>query len=242
MDIRRLVRDSGKVHSALKYTSDESIVTSRGCKIIIPERYVDKGLAVISSEIRILGIFAIIVDDMYYGVSNAIAMLRIKPTVISTIKINGDNHLEFTFDPGSVVVADHQVVKDDGLLFKVFDMFIDKGRVPWFMDYEKDLASLFDSSGKYTGIDFDKNHVILEIIAASITRSSKDLIVYYRQAVKSRSDVEKLEPSVVPLRSVSHGATNTPTKLIGSYFGDGLTAALVNPSDRIEKIEEILRK
>ena len=93
MDIRRLVRDSGKVHSALRYADDGSIVTSRECRILIPERYVEKGMASIAADIYILGIFAIVVDDQYYGVSKAIAMMRIKPSLITTVKIEGSNYL-----------------------------------------------------------------------------------------------------------------------------------------------------
>lgn len=241
MDIHRLKRDPVRVRAALRNAGDETIVTPKGCKIVIPERYVDKGLAEISSDVRILGIFAIIVDDEYYAVSNAITMVRLKSSTISTVKIDGDNHLEFKFDPGSVVIADTQVVVNDQLLFKVFDEFIAKGKVPWFMDYRNDLTALFDSAKRYAGRDFGHNHVILEIIAAAITRMEKDLNVYYRYGLKSPADLVKVAPVTIPLRSVSHGATNTPTKLIGSYFGDGLTSALVTPSDRIEKIEEILR-
>ena len=49
-------------------------------------------------------------------------------------------------------------------------------------------------------------------------------------------------PALIPFRSVTYGATNTTAKLMGAYFDEGLTSALVNPSQRTEKIEELLRR
>ncbi len=241
MDIRRLVRDAKRVNETLHHAADDTIVTSRGCKILIPERYTEKGLAEISAETSILGIFAIIVDDMYYAVSNVIAMMRVTPSVIATVKIDGSNYLELTFAPGSVVIADSQLVKNKHLVSKVFDEFISKGRVPWFLDYVKDMGSLFDSSDYHAGLDMSKQHAVLEIITAAITRKASDPTVYYRQSVTTPADLSKVEPTFIPLRSISYGTTNTLTRLVGSYFVDGLTSALVNPSTNNETIETVLR-
>lgn len=241
MDYRRWVRDASKVHAALQVAPDGSVVTKRKVAIYIPERYVEKQLASIAADIYTLGIFAVVVDDQYYAVSNAIAKMRIKPTVVSTVKFDGVNYLEFGFDPGSVVIADTELVKDDFLVYQVFDEFVSKGKIPWFIDYRRDLGSLFEGAGYYAGLNLSNNHVILDIIAAAITRVAADPTVYYRHRVKNLADLERVEPVNIPLRSVSLGATNTTSKLVGSYFGEGLNSALVHPSDKVEKIESILR-
>lgn len=241
MDYRRWTRDASKVHACLHEAPDHSVVTSKKLAIYIPERYAEKQLATIASDIYTLGIFAVVVEDRYYAVSNAIAKMRVKPSVISTVKFDGDNYLEFSFEPGSVVIADTELVKDDFLVYKIFDEFISKGRIPWFMNYREDLGHLFASAGYHAGMNLASNHVILDIIAAAVTRVRSDPTTYYRHRLKTLDDLERVEPVNIPLRSVSYGATNTTSKLVGSYFGEGLNSALVNPADKVEKIESILR-
>lgn len=241
MDHRRWTRDAKKVQACLHEAPDGSIVTSKRLAIYVPERYAEKQLAKIAAEIYTFGVFAMVVDDQYYAVSNAIAMMQIKPSVVSTVKFDGENYLEFAFEPGSVVIVDKELVKDDFLVFRLFDEFIAKGKIPWFIDYRRDLGALFDSAGYHAGLNLSNNHVILDIIVAAITRTKADPTIYYRHRVKNLDDLEKVEPVNIPLRSVSYGATNTTSKLVGSYFGEGLTSALVHPSDRVEKIESILR-
>lgn len=234
-------RDAEKVHAALYKSDQGQILTRRACKILIPERYTEKGLATIGADIFIVGIFAIVIDDTVYGVSKTNAMMQIKPSIISTVKFDGDHYLQFDFEPGSVVIETTQLVKDDSLVYRIFDEHISKGKIPWYLDYQKDLGGLFDSSGYHAGLDFGANHVILEMIAAAITRDAKNPVTYYRHLLKDESDLKKKEPVVIPLRSVTYGATNTTSKLVGSYYADGLTAALVNPADKVEKIESLLR-
>lgn len=241
MDYRRWVRDAAKVHACLHEAKDGSILTSKKCAIYIPERYAEKQLASIGAEVYILGIFALVVEDRYYAVSSALAKIRLKNPTIATVKFDGDNYLEFTFEPGSVVIADKELVKDDILTYYVFEEFITKGRVPWFMNYQQDLAGLFDTAELHAGVKLGNNHVVLEIIVAAITRNAKDPTVYYRHLIQKESDLKTIEPVTIPLRSVSYGATNTTSKLVGSYFGEGLTSALVNPSEKVETIETILR-
>lgn len=45
----------------------------------------------------------------------------------------------------------------------------------------------------------------------------------------------------VPLRNVEFGAQDTTAKITGSYMAEGLDSAIVNPSDKVSKIESILR-
>ncbi len=242
MDPRRWTRNAAFVKERLFETKDGTVVAKSQMAIYIPERYVEKRLAVIADETYILGIFAIVAEDKHYSVSNALAMMRVKPSMITTVKFNKESYLELRFDPGSVVIADTNLVRDDVLVYRVFDEFISKGRIPWFMDYRRDMGALFASAGHHAGVQLGNNHVILDVITAAIVRDAADNVVYYRQRLKSPSDLDKVEPVCVPLKSVSLGATNTTSKLVGSYFGEGLTSALVNPSETTERIETILRQ
>lgn len=241
MDTSRFVRDPSKVHAALRVMDDKSVVTSRGVKIYVPERYVEKDMADIGSETYIVGIFAIVVDDKYYGVSTANAMMRIKPTTISTVKFDQDTYLEFAFEPGSIVIATTKLIRSDTLVYYIFDEFIAKGRIPWFLGYE-DLAKLFDSADHHAGVPLAAHHSILEMFAAAIARVNTNRAKYYRHQVEKQTDSIEKPPAFIPLRSITYGATNTTAKLTGSYFSEGLNSALANPSERHEQIEDLLRR
>lgn len=241
MDVHQLKRNPAMVHAALKATDDSSVVALKPITIIIPERYLEKNLAVIGPVTSIVGIFAIVVDEAYYGVSTTNAMVQITPTATSTVKYDGETYLEFQFDVGSTVFKSTELLRNDLLVYYIFDMFVSKGRVPWYLNYY-DLLGLFSTADKYAGVGLNASHAILEMIVAAICRDPKDRTSYYRQSLANEADVLKTPPSVVPLRSIGLGATNTTAKLMGAYWNEGLTSALVNPSDRVENIEELLRR
>lgn len=238
MDYSHLVRNPGKVHAALSPQADDTVLAVRTVKVYIPDRYTEKRLATISSEVQTLAIFAMVVDDKYYAVSVTASMLRLKPSAIATVKIDGDSYLELTFEPGSVVIPDMKVIRLDTLPFRIFDEFIAKGRIPWFMSYE-DVARLMDTAGSHANVNFNPYNVIMEMFAAAIARDPKDRTKYWRHVIGKPGATD---PSYVAFRSITYGATNTTSRLMGSYFAEGLNSALVNPSTSNEAIEDILRR
>ena len=80
-----------------------------------------------------------------------------------------------------------------------------------------------------------------QMFAAAITRDSANRAKYYRHTLSDLPSEDR-PPTFIPLRSVTYGATNTTAKLMGSYWNDGLTSALVNPSEKTERIEQLLRR
>lgn len=241
MDIDKLIRDPKKIHSDLEYTKDDKIITKTGCKIIIPERYQLIDLANLETDIYIIGIFCIIIDDKYYGVSKVPSMMKILPASISTIKIDNENYLEFVFHKGEIVVDNIKLIKNINLLYPIFKEFVSNGNVPWYINYE-DFGSLFELSQKYTGRRLGANNAIFEMIVAVISRNSRDLTKSYRYGIKNLSDIHTDPPTVIKIGNVTYGATNTTAKLIGGYWEDGLVSALINPTDKVEPIENLLRK
>ncbi len=240
MDPSVLKRDASKVKAALVEQPDGSVLTTRPLKIYVPEKYMEKGLGEIGSETYIVGVFAMVVDDKYYGVSKINAMMRIKPTTISTVKFDGDSYLEFYFEPGSVVIATTDLLKTDTLVYHIFYYFISNGSVPWFMSYE-DVATLFESADRHAGVSLSRSHTILEMFAAAIARNPNQRTEYFRHTLDDTAVKPTNAPAWIALRNISLGATNTTARLMGSYWADGLTSALTNPSSRLERIEQLLR-
>lgn len=241
MDTTALVRDASKVHAALKELPDGSVVALEPVKIYSPHKYLEKNLVTVGMETYILGIYGITVKDKYLGVSLINAMIQIEPTNTNKIKINGEDYFEFVFDAGAVVFKSTTLVRIDTLVYRIYDEFISKGSIPWYMSYE-DLGHIFDSAKKFANANIGSNPEVTQLIASIIVKDPNNRSKYYRTAVKTQEDLKNIPPLFVPLKSVSYSATNTTSKLSGAYFNEGVTSALLNPSDRVERIESLLRK
>lgn len=241
MALKGYIREPDRIKGILVQMPDKSVVTKVPCKIVVPAHYQEKQLAHIGSDVFVLGVLAIIVEDKYYSITMTPAMMQLDPTATQTIEMNGDEYLEFSFDAGSRVFVSSELVRKKTLTYWIFDEFISKGNVPWFIEYE-DLPHLFDTAEKFADINVGGLHAVFEIICAMIGRVSDDRRQYFRHVAKSHDDQIKQAPVTVPFRSVVWNATNTVAKLVGSYSSDGMTSALVHPSERVEKIESLLRR
>ena len=56
------------------------------------------------------------------------------------------------------------------------------------------------------------------------------------------SDITSKTISFVPMMSVVHSVNNTLNKLSGSHFSDGISSAIVNPSESSSDLEKIVRR
>lgn len=236
MNPKQLVRDAAKVNATLTEVGDQ-LVTLTGCKIYIPTRYAEKGLISVGDETYIVMMYALVIDDKYYAVSNVPARARIEPDVTNTVSLESDEYFEFIFEPGSVVIANLNLVQDKNLTFDIHEELVGRGKIPWYFNYD-DTGKLFDEAPKHAGVKVGANHAILEMIASTIARDETDPTRFYRQI----PDIKKVTPFYVPFKSVTYGASNTTAKLMGAYWNEGLTSALINPTENVEAIEELLRR
>ncbi len=234
------IRDAKKVYTYIKETEAGELVAIKPMKVLIPARFPEYDLAIFEEEITILGICAFVVEDKYYAVSLVPAMMRTEPSLINNIRIDDVDYIELSYDPGSRIIANLNLVKVDSLLYRIYDEMIAKGRVPWYLGYE-DLGRLFEHSNYHAGERVGSSPAIFEMIVAAICRSPEDVKKYYRQTVADRASLRTHPPTVIPLRAVSYGATNTIAKLMGSHFNENVTSALVSPGERVEKVEQLLR-
>lgn len=239
MEPSKLIHDATKVHACLEELSDGRLVAKKACKIVIPVRFAERGLAYIGIETTIVGIYAIVVDDLYYGVSMVNAMIRIEPTSTVKITIDEEEYYEFSFDAGSTIMPSLQLVKNDMLVYKIYDEIISKAHVPWYLTYDL-IGKIFDTAKTYGGADVGENREVTELIVSITARDRKDRHKYYRASIKGMDDLKKNPPAFVPMRSVIFAATNTVNKLAGSYFNEGLVSALVSPTTRVERLDRLL--
>lgn len=232
--MKATTRNAGAVLATLK-TVGKQIIASKPCSIQIPLNYENAKLAQIGEDIYVLGVFAIILESGEYAVSNVMTLIKLKPTKVSTITILEDEYYEFYFDAGSVVIDNTEVVQRDNILFSVFNEFVFKANIPWFMTYS-DLGKLYDTCKEYANSNIGDTYEVMEFIASILGRATNDRSIYYRLGGNY-----KIPPQYVSMASVFYSMHNTVNKIAGNYFSDGLVSALVNPSDRVEKIEKLLR-
>lgn len=234
-------RSPEAVLSQLVENQADQVITKKACKIQVPIRYAEIGLGQIGINTFIYGLFALImIDTGEYTVCNVNAMVEINPSKLMITTIDEVDYHEFYFEPGQVVIKTTNLVKRDTMMYNVLDEFILKGKVPWYVEYD-DLGSLFDTSKYHANSDIAANPEVIEFIASMITRSKDDRTKYIRTVAKSYKDTALDKISYVPLQSIYYSVNSTVNKLAGSYFSEGVKSALVNPTDRVDKIERILR-
>ncbi len=111
--------------------------------------------------------------------------------------------------------------------------------MPWYLDYN-DLGHIFDTASSHAGANVGTNPEVTELIVSIIARNSKDRTQYYRSCINSLEELKTNPPVFISMKSVPYAATNTTNKLAGSYFGEGVVSALVSPSEKRERIENLL--
>lgn len=238
MDISKLTRDPATVLASLHEMEDNSLVTSKTCKLYIPSRFAERGLASLGADTYVAGICAFVIEDRY-GIMMVNAMMRIEPSEINRVMVGEDEYLEFMFVPGSKVISNLNLAKADTLVYKVYDEIISKARVPWYLTYF-DLAKIFDTAQKHAGANIGAIKEVTELLVSVIARNNQDRRQYYRQITNNESDFKNNPPYYASLRDVSLSATNAVNKLGGGYFREGTISAINSPSERVERLEEIL--
>ena len=241
MNPKELIRSAKKIHECLSELPSGSVVCTKALKIYSPYHYLEKSLVTIGHDTFILGIFGMVTDDKYLGVSLLNTMVPISPNITNRVKIDGDEYFEFVFNPGDTVFPSTTLVKSDSLVYRIYDEFLAKGSIPFYVDYES-LGKLFDSAKEFAGANLGQSWEVSQLIASMLARDPDDRTKYYRQIVQTPEDLKAVQPIFVGLKSVQYSSTNTTTRLGGSYFQAGVTSALINSSSRPERVESLLLK
>lgn len=235
-----LTRNSEVCLSRLMETKDGKVLTKAPCRIQIPERWVDKGLANISSVVSVFGFFPIIFEDNVYSVMNVCGLIDIKPTSIGKVKIDEDPYIDFIFDGPTTLIDNVNIVKQDTITYNVLEELFIGGKVPWWCGIH-DLCCIFDTADIHAGSNIGAMQEIIEFISGVVCRKKDNMSVSIRHGAESQKDIDLDRIEFVPLMSVLYSVNNTTAKLSGSYFQDGVVSAIVNPASRVSKVERILR-
>lgn len=225
--------DGERILKALRQ-EENTLIANENLRIHIPKRFAKRKLANIGLKTYICCIYAIITDDDKYDVSNLPIIGLISPTRTSEIKIDDVEYYEFYFPKNSVIMPNVNLVRRDTLVYNVFDELIYKGNVPWYLSPD-DLARISDHTKEVADSGIGEYLTMSEIIASLVTRDVNDKKVYYRNTDR------KGKYEYIALGNVFYSATSTMSKLAGNYFADGIVGAVVDQTEEVSRIEEIIK-
>lgn len=238
MDYSNLRHNPAAVAKHYKYAGDKCVVSGTGLQIIFPERWVAKELAELGETVHLIGYFAVVDALGNYGKMMIPAVVRTQPDRISKVVIDGDPYVKMEYDPGSNLISNMQVVRDDNLVYYIYSEFFEKARIPFYFDYAE-CAKFFTESQKYNGFKLGYDPAALEFLVAFMHRNPDNIGESFRHRPDAKSG--KVKPSIMGLNDVTTGSNNFITKVTKSYTTSGITSALNNPARRAERIETMLR-
>jgi len=236
----RYIRDADKIYSEYLELIDEKVIVKKPVKVHVPARFVQQGLAYFENESATMGIFCVIGDDTHYAVSLVPSMIQMEPSRINAITVDDQQYLELSFDVGAALITNTNLVVDDANPYRISDELISKGRIPWYVN-PNDALRLFSETRYYCKFTTGKTRALAELVVANVYRSENDPKVFLREVVTSQEDIEVMKPTIIPLRAVAFGASNTIAKLLGNFFSENLTSAMISDPGRVERVEALLR-
>ncbi len=236
MNTEHLKRNPDKVKNNL-IEINNNLITKESCNIYLPENYIKIGLANLNETISILGIFGIVYNDTYYGVSKANALIITEPSGINYVNIHNDKYFEFHYNKNDVIIKNLNLIKTGTIIYKIYNEIISKGKIPWYLNHQ-DLCMLFDTALLHGGVNLHADFSLLTLLVSSIARNPNNKSEFYRHFVNNTKD--SIEPKYIPLMDVAYNTSNTLSKLLGNNYSQAVTSALVTNTETVENIEKLL--
>lgn len=204
--------------------------------IVFPERYINRGLANIDTQVSVLSCYAILDDYDNYAITNVPIIQTLTPSNIGDAKINDVNYKVLTFNKDTVFIPNNNMVVRATFLYEIFDEFYIKGKIPWYLDYI-DVCSVMLKAKDFADSKIGNNPLSFEVFTSIIARTQSDKQTYYRTIANDKNK----NPTYVGLANPYYSFNNTGAKLIGSRLRTGLNTAIVNPEDKSSPTADILR-
>ncbi len=211
-----------------------TIFTGESLTLYIPRRFGTYGLQDVADSVNTLGIMDMVIDEKYHACLNILAQIEIIPTEIGEISYAGTPYLMLILKHGDVLINNTQVVKNSRVIYAVYVEFITRGKPLYTFDYD-DLALVFDHVYEMTGSGVGVDRVMFELVVSHLARDASNLFKQYRYTDMSAP------MKLIALRDVSYAPTSTTSRMIGSYFDNGLTSSLLQHTDQRSVFEDLLR-
>ena len=191
----------------------------------------------VESEVSTLGIFSFWINGSLEQKQLFIpAMLTMCPSRILYKTVNSEEYVYCTFSKGDIFIKNREVVKSEFIAYVLFSMYLEKGKIPSLIDYNKETF-IFDIVADITGSKISKfNHAIFELIYSHLARDNNDLQKPYRL-----TDM-KTPPTRLKLSDLPRVVQSLTARLESGYLAQSINVALTHENSQFSKIEELLRQ
>lgn len=211
-----------------------STIATDDLLILFPERYVNKELAILEESVKVVGIYAIIDSQGNYASNITPIYQDIEVAMIDDVMCDdGRVYKELTIEKDSVFIANNDLIVSDNLIGDIYDELLIKGNVPWYLGYDI-LPRVFSETRKYCGNRIGDDRMVFEILTSAIARG-EDKTEYYRHS----KNVGVGKVNWLPLNNIYY-YKNTGAKLVGAYYGYGVSSAIINKESASTSLEQSL--
>ena len=182
-----------------------------------------------------LGIYGIIDENNNYA--TCIAPIQQK-LIVSKIEDatceDGKLYKVLYINKDEVMIDNNDLVINDNQIYYIYDQFYVKGIIPFYISYNL-LPTLLAESGKYNGTSIGHSRLVFEILSSIVARG-KDKNEYYRNS----PELGKENPNWVSLGNIYYSLKSTSSKIIGGYYGTGISVAVLNQEEEASALEKLL--
>ncbi len=211
---------------------DNITIVTEDIQIIFPERWLKKDLAIIDDVVKVVGLYGILDKKGNYAESMAPIYQDIEANAINDVICDdGVLYKVLDIEANSVFIANNNLIVSDSFIFHIFDEIFIKANIPWYMSHDN-LSDILSESSLYCDSNIGDNRILYEVLVAMVARGD-DKTDYFRH-------VHTKKPKWVALNNIYYSYKNTGAKLIGGYYGYGVSSAIINPETEATKIEKHL--
>jgi len=228
---------NSEVKQFFKKEGSKVIFIGETLKVYIAKRFKNFACLKISDKISTLAIFELEVIDKGKTYKSGFFLPRIivmESTEIEEINKDEEKYILLTLKKGNAFIETTELIQMAGIGWVVFYEYINSTKTPSFITYD-DKAFMFDKVSRHTGINFNVDHSIFEILIAHLSRKQGSPTIQYRHTAMEGRELQ------IPLSDVSHASVSTSSRLIGTYFANGINASLVQDNKNLAEIENLLR-
>lgn len=241
MDILSLVRNPDKVYTALKEIEigdKTSIVANGNVKVVFPKYWVESDLGTMDTNVTVLAFVCFVVDDKYFSYIDAITKITLNAYDVSSVKIGDIDYLQLSYEKGETIADSITLVKDGNNSYLVFNEFMTRGRIPWYINYNG-VLNAFDTSMLHAGFNTQSDKSVESMMSANRARDPDNPSLIFRHSVKTQEEFDTKVPVWLPLTSVE-GTTSALARLGGNYMKEGITESVVSPTDQLNDSDSLV--
>lgn len=234
ISLNKLKYNPEAIKSCFRISNNTTIVT-KDIQIVFLESFLNKELAEIGDVVSLIGIYGIIDEDNNYATCIAPVFQKIYCTKIEDASCDDGKLYKILYiDKDATMLESNDLVVSDNQVYFIYDQFFVKGVIPFYISYNQ-LPSLLSDADIFCGTGLGNDRHVFEILSSIVARG-KDKNVYYRNS----PELGKVKPNYTSLSNIYYSLKSSSSKIIGGYYGSGISAAILNPETETSVLEKLL--